>query len=167
MPKKIFIGIDNGVSGTIGMIGGKKNIFMKTPTKSCLKYTKKKANITRIDVPSLTAVLNTYILQVNTSDIIVALERPMVNPTRFTSSASALRAWEATLIVIEELELPYEIIDSKEWQKVMLPSGIKGAPELKKASRQVGERLFPEFKDIKHPDMDGILIAEYLRKKYV
>lgn len=165
MSKKLYIGIDNGISGTIGVVG-EKTIFTSTPTRSVLKYTKKKANITRIDHKQLYELLNELTTNYKSDEVIVALERPMVNPKRFTATASALRAWESTLIVLELLQLPFLYIDSKEWQKIMLPKGIKGSPELKKASRDVGDRLFPMFKDIKHEDRDGILIAEYLRKTY-
>lgn len=164
--KKIFIGIDNGVSGTIG-VTGEKTIFCKTPTRSVLKYTKKKANVTRIDYPALIELLMDVTTGYENDEVIVSLERPMVNPKRFNASASALRAWEATLICVEQLGLPYNYIDSKEWQKEMLPNGLKGSPELKKASRNVGDRLFPMFNEIVHEDRDGILIAEYLRKTYV
>ena len=59
----------------------------------------------------------------------------------------------------------YEYIDSKEWQKVLLQKGVKG-PELKKASQDIGCRLFPKLKDIiiKQKDADGILIAEYCKR---
>lgn len=165
MGKKLFVGIDNGVSGTIGVVG-EKTMFFKTPVRSVLKYTKKKANVTRIDHKKLFDVLSEITNEYLEDDIIIKLERPMVNPKRFTATSSALRAWEATLIVVELLGLPYDYIDSKEWQKEMLPSGIKGAPELKRASRDVGDRLFPSFKELNHEDRDGILIAEYLRKTY-
>lgn len=162
--KKIFVGIDNGVSGTIGVVGDKV-IFTKTPTKSELNYTKKKANVTRVDYRKLYDLLNEIVQQYENDEIIIAMERPMVNPTRFVATTSALRAWEALLICVEELGLPYVFIDSKEWQKIMLPKGVTGT-ELKKASVNVGNRLFPNFKDFKHEDRDGILIAEYLRKTY-
>lgn len=165
MNKKIFIGIDNGVSGTIGVVGVIVDTI-KTPVKSVLKYTKKKSNVTRIDHTRLKNYLIEVIGDTPTQEVIVALERPMVNPTRFTSTASALRAWEATLIVVEDLNLPYKFIDSKEWQKSLLPSGIKGSSTLKKASLQVGNRLFPKFNTLKHEDRDGLLIAEYIRTTY-
>lgn len=165
MSRKLYIAVDNGVSGTVGVVGDKLDFF-KTPTKSVLKYTKKKANVTRIDIPIFRDKLMTIINGYKINEIMVGLERPMVNPTRFNASASALRAWEATLILMEELGLPYIYIDSKEWQKALIPIGVKGSTELKKASKQVGNRMFPSFKDIKHGDRDGILIAEYLRLKY-
>ena len=156
-----YIGIDNGVSGTIGILG-KQNHFIETPTITQLNYTKKKSNISRIDVILLRTILQEY------QPKLILLERPMVNPSRFQATASALRALEATLIIIEELFLPYMYIDSKEWQKELLPSGIKGSANLKEASKQIGCRLFPEFtKEIeKHGDADGLLIAEYCRRHY-
>ena len=165
MSKRLYIGIDNGVSGTIGVVG-EKTIFFNTPVTKQQDYTKKKANVSRIDHKKLTDVLSEIIDNYEKDEIIVKIERPMVNPTRFTASKSALRALEATLIVIENLDLPYDFIDSKEWQRDMLPKGVKGESELKKASLDISNRLFPMFKDNKHPDRDGLLIAEYLRKTY-
>ena len=168
MLKKLFIGIDNGVSGSIGVTGVVED-FIKTPTVKWLKYTKKKAFITRIDHQKLQKWLQLLLHNSGCSleEVSVVIERPMVNPTRFNSSTSALRAYEATLIVLENLGLSFEVQDSKAWQKEMLPSGVKGSEELKKVSKMVGEKLFPQFKDIKHPDRDGILMAEYLRRTHI
>ena len=95
----------------------------------------------------------------------VLVERPMVNPTRFVATTSALRALEATLITLEMLNLPYQFIDSKEWQRDLLPKGIKGSEELKRASHDIGCRLFPTLNPNYHADFDGLLIAEYGRRK--
>lgn len=161
---KIWIGIDNGTTGTIGFINedGRVIDFFKTPTIFEQNYTKAKGNITRIDCNSL---INKLDILFKEDFVLKALvERPMVNPTRFQATTSALRALEATLIVLECLAIPYQYIDSKEWQKVLLPKGVKGAEELKKASLDIGKRLFPK-NILKHPDMDGLLIAEYGRRK--
>lgn len=158
-----YIGIDNGVSGTIGILGAPISPqFIYTPVKSELNYTKKKSNITRINTSLLKSTLSQF------KPKMVLIERPMVNPSRFQATSSALRALEATLIVLEELNLPYQYIDSKEWQKELLPSGIKGSANLKEASKQIGCRLFPEFcSEIEeHGDADGLLIAEYCRRHY-
>ena len=132
---KIWIGIDNGTTGTIGIIdeSGKVYHFDKTPTIKGQDYTKMKKNISRINSLELKQLLEMY---VPGDDLIVKvlLERPMVNPTRFQSTVTALRAFEATLVIIETLNFPYQFIDSKEWQKELLPKGIKGSEELKKAS---------------------------------
>lgn len=161
--KKVFIGIDNGVSGSIGIISPNAVHFGKTPTFVQQDFQKKKKNITRVAHSELYELLRLHTDGFEASEIMVAIERPMINPQRYTATISAVRAWESTLITLESLGLPYQVVDSKEWQKKVLPQGVKGSPELKKASLDVGNRLFPQFKEIKHEDRDGMLIAEYLR----
>lgn len=162
---KIWIGIDNGVSGTIGIVSQEGNVleFFKTPVVSGQDYTKAKKNISRVDHQKLRNLFEIY-APADDLTVKALVERPLVNPTRFLATTSALRALEATLIVLEQIGIPYEFIDSKEWQKDMLPKGIKGSAELKKASKDIGERLFPH-NIINHPDTDGLLIAEYGRRK--
>jgi len=158
---KTYIGIDNGTTGSIGIIGENEVIFTLTPSKSEQSYTKSKGNISRIDYKKIYNILEPW-----KDNCHVMIERPMVNPGRFKATVSALRALEATLIALEVLEIPHEYIDSKEWQKELLPKGIKGPAELKKASLDIGCRLFPQFKDliIKQKDADGILIAEFCKR---
>lgn len=160
MKVKTYIGIDNGVSGTIGIIPADgEPIFIKTPVQKVQDYTKAKKMISRVSVGELLELLEPYC-----DNCLLAMERPMVNPTRFASSVSAVRCHEAELTIIEALNIPYMFIDSKEWQKALLPKGIEG-DEQKKFSLEIGNRLFPQFKDVKHPDRDGILIAEYIRRQ--
>ena len=70
---------------------------------------------------------------------------------------------EATVIALEFLKLPFDYIDSKEWQKALFPKGYK---DTKIASNSLGKRLFPTANIHSHEDFDGILIAEYLRRTY-
>ena len=158
----VYMGVDNGVSGTIGIIDtvSKKVEFIKTPVKKPEQdYTKKKSNITRLDFLRFKTLLELY----KDTKILIIFERPMINNTRFIASKTGLRCWEAQLICVEILCLPYIILDSKEWQKKMLPKGIS-KEELKTASLQISNKIFPQFKDFKHPDRDGLLIAEYQRR---
>lgn len=92
--------------------------FMKTPSKVELDYTQDIKYINRIDKNLLKKWFEDNIFAANNENrfIIVVLERPMKNPTRFEQSISACRAFEATLIVLEELNLKYIVIDSKQWQ---------------------------------------------------
>ncbi len=165
MIERVYIGIDNGVTGSIGIIRvsdtQKLTAMISAPTKSEQNYTKAKGNITRIRFLVLRKYLAPFRL---TSHVI--LERPMVNPSRFRATTSALRALESTLCVLESLEMSHSYIDSKEWQKELLPKGIKGTSELKKASLDIGCRIFPNEKAeiIKHGDADGLLIAEFCRR---
>ena len=159
-----FVGIDNGVTGTIAILDGDKSIFMETPVFETLGYQKSKVrHINRIDTVALKKLLGEC--DPNTTRVVI--ERPMINAMRFQASISAARAIEATLIVLEELGLGYEYLDSGAWQKALLPAGIKGAVNLKKASKDVGLRMFPMHADTikKHGDADAILIAEWARRR--
>jgi len=161
---KFYIGIDNGVSGSIGIVSSDldfKPIMIKTPVFSQQNYTKAKANINRIDTKKLKEFLLPY-----SKNCFLMLERPLVNPGRFKATTSALRALEATLIVIEDLNIPFSYIDSKQWQKELLPSGLKGK-ELKTASVDIRCRLFPHLLETikSQKDGDGILIAEYIKRQ--
>lgn len=160
-----YIGLDNGVTGSIGIVTPHSVHFIKTPVKSEPSYTKKKQNITRIDFQRLIDALDVV---PTGSRRRVMIERPMVNPKMFKSTMSAIRALEATQCVLEHLGIGYEFIDSKEWVKALLPEGIKGTAELKAASAAIGKRLYPELSHEidKHKDADGLLIAHYLMTKY-
>ncbi len=164
---KAYIGIDNGVTGSFAFIGGDEVYFAPVPTHKEQSYTKKKAIITRIDWMQLQTWLADFASRWGNKDYIrVFIERPYVNPKGFKATVSALRALEATLICVEWAGLSYEYVDSKQWQRVMLPKGVKGTPELKKASKDIGIRLFPKFAKLidKQKDADSLLIAEWARR---
>lgn len=161
-----YVGIDNGVTGSVAIvdINGVAHKYTRTPTFEEQDYTKKVKRLHRIDT-----MLLYQILMRRDGGAKVVIERPMVNPMRFVATASALRALEATLIVVQgTLHLPVIFIDSKEWQKVMLPQGVKGE-DLKRASVEVGTRLFPNYADVirAQGDADGLLIAEYARRSHL
>ena len=163
---KCYIGIDNGVTGSIGFVtttdGDFSGVQIKTPIKRVKKYTKKEAHLNRIDVEELIDEFKVISLGF---EAIALVERPMVNPTRFNSTSSALRALEATLIALELCSIPYTFIDSKEWQKALLPNNCKGEI-LKQCSLEKGMKLYPEASFGKMKDADGLLIAHYLKTKH-
>lgn len=207
---KIYIGIDNGITGTIGAVtdSGKFLDFLFTPTFSQTNYTKDEGGFrTRVHVEQLRKVLAGIITKgagdiqpiirdhaqywdqhmSTRPEIKVVMERPMINPRRFPASISAVCALEATLIVLESMNLAYEVIAPQKWQSEMLPKvpkkketreekkerlkKEKGKPKkkeenlLKKFSLDIGRQLFPMVKDFKHDDCDGLLIAEWARRK--
>lgn len=172
------IGIDNGTSGTIGFICGEHYDFLETPVIVKLDFTKSvKKEIKRLDVDVFCKILNLYksIAEDVKEPLICYLERPFTNPTLFNTSMLAVRCFEAELTVIESLKIPYVVIDSKAWQKELLPEGTtaKGKDkkskknELKFASMEIGIRTFPlaEKTIRKHKDADGLLIARYGKLK--
>ena len=160
---RTYLGIDNGTSGSIGIVGGKTPFFIKTPTIMEQSYTKKVQRISRLDREKFKQfILDNLTLK----NCIAVFERPFVNPGGFKATLNAMRCLEAQLCIIEDLNIPHVYVDSKEWQKVMLPSGIKGTKELKQASLDIGIRIFPMFEKIikSQKDSDGILIAEWARR---
>ncbi len=158
---KVYVGIDNGVTGSIGVVG-RGTTFALTPVRKEQSYTKKKQMISRVDVLEMQRLL----LESIGDECLVILERPLVNPQMFKATMSAIRCLEATLTILESLQIPYEYVDSKQWQKALLPQGCKGK-ELKDASRDIGIRLFPQFEEEirKHGDADGLLMAEWARRE--
>jgi len=166
---KIKIGIDNGVTGSIGIIVKDEfntNVFFyKMPVISQQDYTKKKKRIHRIAFNAFKDIVR-FVCD-NEANVEIAIERPMINSTRFNASMSAARALEATLCVLEDLGIGFRYIDSKEWQKAVLPLGLKGSEQLKRASKEIGIRLYPQFTKLitSCKDADGLLIAHYLMMK--
>lgn len=155
-----FIGIDNGVSGAITVLdeAGQILLHIKTPIKNHLNYTKAKAFINRVDSPKLKGILSIW--PDDYDDSFCMIERPMIHPGRFKATISAVRCLEATEILLEELLIPYQFIDSKEWQKALLPSGLV-KDELKRGADEVAKRLFPKAIVV---NSDSLLIAEYCRR---
>ncbi len=185
---KIYIGIDNGSTGSIAILQEGKNLFFKTPIRMEQSYTKKKQMISRLDCSGFTDILHHIDMDMVDSDknnILAIVERPYTG-VQVKSTISAMRFLEATLILLEYYLIPYQYMDSKEWQKEILPepsikystnkkmtqkerdkiTGMKSA-QLKEMSRDIGCRLFPQLKEqiIKHKDADSLLIAEYARRK--
>ena len=169
--KTCYCGCDNGVTGSIGFIvddpetGYYHTDFILTPVISELSYQKTKVkHMTRIDFQRLYSIIKSY--KDDCDRVIVAIERPMINSTRFDASLSARASLEAMLIIFDLLNISFTYVDSKSWQKQFLPANLKGSPEQKLASKDVGCRLFPEHRELinKHKDADGLFIALYAKK---
>lgn len=171
----LIFGLDNGSTGTISCINKVDGTisFMKTPSRVELDYTQDIKYINRIDVVELKKWFETNISLMKDDNrfIIVILERPMKNPTRFEQSISACRAFEATLIILEELNLKYIVIDSKQWQHyffgknttnidLKLESMRKGLDVLKKNFKKQYNEISEIIKN--HGDADSLLICQYI-----
>ncbi len=161
---KTIVGIDNGVTGSIGIItingADVRSSFGATPVLKVRDFTKEIQYFHRIDWRKLVDIIP--------KESLVFVERPMVNTKAFIATKSALRAWEATLIVFEMLDIEYTLIDSKAWQREFISSAIIGHDKMKEASKEIGLKLFPSNGNFitKHGDADGLLIAEYARRKF-
>lgn len=179
---KTYIGIDNGVSGSIGIIRPDGSVeYHKTPTKTEQSYTKAKQELSRLDCFAFTELMRSAIQSPNTGEarpVMVLLERPLTSGfaqgnkgksgiPKMKAILSGHRCLEAQLICLEFLGCPIQYVSSGDWQKELLPSGLKGSAELKKASKDIGTRLFPGLEDQirRQKDADGLLIAEWGRRK--
>lgn len=165
---KLYIGIDNGTTGSIGFVGDSFYRFFLTPSKKEQSYTKAKNIISRIEANLLLDLIKETVEEYfggEDGEVMVVMERPLINPTMFKTSMNASRALEATLVVVENLRLPHQYTDSKAWQKDVLPKGTEGTTELKKASLDIASRLYPNYERMykSHKDGDGILIAHWAR----
>lgn len=164
---RIIVGVDNGVSGGLAFIDmtGVPVVF-NTPVFETFGYQKAAKTFHRFDHKQFRNIMFGFFPE-GIQKFHFVIERPMVMPARFEATVSALRCYEATLVAIES-HFPgssFETIDSRVWQKAMLPTGIKG-PELKKASMQRGIELFPGCADwiLKQKDADPLMIMEFARR---
>lgn len=166
---KAWLAIDNGATGSVAIITEEGKVrFGPVPTKFEQNYTKKKANITRINGNELYRWIVDSLQLIPGFDLkhdrcLVLMERPFINPRMFKNTVNAHRAFEATLVIVESLLLPYQYLDSKAWQRVMLPEDSQGEDN-KRHSLEIGNRLFPQFSDSKCKDRDSLLMAEYAKR---
>lgn len=158
MSKPVTLAIDNGTSGSIGVLLENTAIFMATPNREELHYSKAGKFIKRIDFKELKLALAPF-----KQNSFCYIERPFTaGPAFINTMLLSQRAYEATLLALEDLGIGTKTIDSKEWQSTQLP-GVKGSAELKKASKLRGIQLYPQLKAYieAHGDADGLLIARH------
>lgn len=160
----VTIGIDNGQSGSVAILGPLPAVFAPVPTFECLHHSRSKGGVTRrLHRAKLSQIIRDYQKSVPCSDhapaVRVYLERPYTGKF-LNATLPAHRFFESTLCLLDDMDLGYEVIDSRDWQSVELPA-IRGTPELKKASRLRGCQLYPHLRDAvtKHGDADSLLIA--------
>ena len=188
----IIFGLDNGATGTISCVVKYPDdsydiFFQKTPSYNTLDYQQSIQYIARIDWKKLKIWFETILKQIKDNyykkynveekdlKTLVVLERPMINVDRFKQSKNAARAFEATLIVLEMLNLEnnYIIIDSKKWQHYFFGKNTI-LLDLKKVSMEKGIEFLSlfknKYKDLieiakNHGDADSLLISKFALEK--
>jgi hypothetical protein len=193
-----IIGCDNGTTGKYCVmdINGKILDFQPVPIFNHPGWSKpkkvKKINKEGVQETKIKQTTFNFIDIVKLKDLwskipditktICYLERPAVNyQARWAmqTSLSAFGAWQAVIYVLRSLNIPYEIIDSRQWQTVLIPQALgknnkeyvrkqrelgKRNDLLKKAADELVHKLFPE---ITKKDCDSICIAECFRRVQV
>jgi hypothetical protein len=170
--QRITIGIDNGQSGSIGVIAPGRVSYLPVPTIPYLHYGKKGSIGKRLDRHRLRAILHEVVdlngsAWVGFDNIRVFIERPFSG--KFINAVvPAHRFFESTITVMEDFDLEhkqslgYEVVDSGAWQKSVL-GNVSGSDALKLASKLRGVQLYPQLKDTieAHGDADGLMIAHH------
>lgn len=155
------IGIDNGTTGTLAIIGPEGPFFDEIPVKEYL-LGKSGKFVRRIDHHELAAMIVARV-PLNRYQVAAYVERPFTGSAMMiNTTVLSARSHEAVLIVCEQLGIGITTVDSKTWQLPLL-GAVKGSPQLKKASAVRGAALYPMYaaQIKKHGDADGLLIAHH------
>lgn len=159
----IYVGIDNGVTGSIGIVGEAINpMIFKTPVTLGFDFQKSGKQINRLDWDELDKLFQAWGKTISR----VAIERPLINPKLFSATISAVRSFESWILYLEKrAKVGYTVIDSRKWQKKYLPA-VSGK-DLKKASLELAFREDPNLiidsKQI--TDADAYWIARYIQSE--
>jgi hypothetical protein len=158
---KYTIGIDNGTTGSIAILGPDGALFEIIPTRYYL-LGKAGKMVRRIDTDALRSILALSMAGAHTHTR-AYVERPFTGSAMMINTvALAARAHEAVLITLESLGIGLETVDSKQWQIPIL-GAVKGSANLKHASMLRGCALYPGLAGTikKHGDADSLLMAHY------
>lgn len=196
MSKEYILAIDNGATGSFTILDTKGKLVAfehvpsfqlpswkkpkSTKTKSGKKSkTVKQSHFTVIDINALQKKLVSYLNTV--SNVKCYLERPAVGFSGWGiwTSLSGFASWVAVQYVLLALKIPYETVDSKEWQDALIPQATgKNNKEylkslkrgernklLKKASDALAKEMFPEITLKELGDGDSVCMAYFFKLK--
>jgi hypothetical protein len=161
----IVVGIDNGLNGGLVAFCGKTNTIQD---KICMP-TKKRQSKSEVDIYKVDQWVED--LNLKKEETIVAIEEPL----RHAKSSAAIRSMAISfgklLALCELREWPYQCVQVRSWQNVMLGYFNKGQSKAK--ALQVATHLMPEENWLKsnrcskpHDGLiDAFLIANYVWRK--
>ena len=162
---RTYVGIDNGVTGSISILNKGWMVCYPMPVKKTKNYQKGEGGyIHRVDRHELIDIFRSRNLIGN--DVCFMVERPMVNPGRTFATYSALRSFEVLLTVLEEFDLKFVVVDSREWQGYLVSRKISGdSDDLKGQSKEMAYLLYPDIDLSNVNDGDSVMLAHYLMLK--
>lgn len=179
----LVIGMDNGATGTIcsWIVNTNQIDFLLTPAKREINYQKQINYIDRIDHEKIKTwiknnIKNAQLLYNREIRIIIIIERPMVNPQRFDASLHAVRAFESILVILQQLNIKYITIDSKQWQHYFFGKDTSfmdlkfeslkhGINVLKEHNPKDGTQMIQIIRN--HGDADALLITKFAIEKLI
>jgi hypothetical protein len=160
-----IVGIDNGATGSIAVITDRHNLTTFCPTACVLTMSPGKSGkkLSRLDRRWLRDLLT----PLTADQVKVFIERPFTGQAMMVmQTIAAARFFEATICTLEDLEIGYEVVDSRTWQKATFGSQVTGSANLKLASLQKASQLWPKYADLfaKQGDGDSALIAHHFSR---
>lgn len=163
-----FIGVDPGLKGAIAIIdeNGYWIQIQDTPT---ITFQKGKKNKTEYNIGEIKRVLFNFI-DISSDKTTVFVEKMQSMPPGIRVQASFSLGYCQGLFegILTALEIPYQLVISKHWQKHFQITKPKG--DKKTQSFQIASRLFPTATltgpkgGVKDGRSDALLIAEYGRQ---
>lgn len=166
---KLYLGIDNSLSGALCLISGSQIVAMTTmPVKEYVPP-KKGAKTTReIDIVAVWQWI--YDVTGHALDNVVAMIEKPTNAKTYRAAEAMAGSFHALRAMCELKNLQWQRITPQSWQKIMLPGCKKG--DTKPAALKVAKKLWPKENWLATPRskvphdglVDAALIAEYRRR---
>lgn len=158
-----YIGISRG-EGTIGIIKEDGTVELhKVPTsqqkKSRVKHLAYRRFIELMQ-PYAETQMNEVRRQINAKALV---EKPPTSTKhKWAYRWLASRLFEAECAILEALGISYQIIEPQEWEHDMFTGKFLKLTD-KQASLEYGNELYPQLRQNKARDRDGICMAYYLK----
>ncbi len=164
-----YIGISRGGTGTIGIINENDEPYISQVPWSWFRVGGHK----HLNYKKFVELLKPYVpVQENEVrqkiNAMAVVEKPIgfmwkksasINIQKFIASN---RFFEAEMGILEALGIPVTLVEPANWQRDMFTNKYHKMTE-KQASLELGNDLFPELKQSKAKDRDGICMAYWLK----
>ncbi len=158
---RIYIGVDNGLSGGIAMLQNRKILELTTMPTIVGSNNRNEYDIQEI----------LKILEKHKKDATIIIEKAQAMPKLGTVQAFSFgKLYGIMLGLVNALKMSYSIVHSRTWQKEMFRD--ISSENTKQASVTVARQLYPEqsflatkrSKKMHHGLTDAVLIAEFGRR---
>lgn len=158
-PSDVYVGIDNGSTGTIGIYvpSKEKALVFRTPL---LEHDV--GGTWRLNFEALTAKMFVWLRSIGidllTANVQVAIEPPMMAAKRWYSTLINIRLDEAFIQYCEAHSFPWEYMRPQHWQEILGPKDKAAQYLLQHLDTRIGDK-------VDESDIDGLAIAYVLSQK--
>lgn len=160
-----YIGISR-TFGTIGILSDDEDFepkFLQVPIS-------KSRGVCRLNYRAFREMMQPYAAQeINeVQSMVIAkavLETPNINPKHFKSSISSTRFYEAEKAILDYLGISSEAVEPRQWEHQLFTGKYKKLTK-RVASIEYGNDNWPQFKQNKAEDRDGLCLAYWLKENF-